>query len=262
MSDLEKRKKQRISILGCPIDNVSLNEAIGIIEEFITSKTINKCIAINADKIIKFKKDPVFKKFLLSGDLNITDGQSIVWTGKLFGVKIKERFGGLDIIEKLIPIASYKGYSVYFLGGHNNVINELVKFFKNKFAELNIVGFRNGYWSLSEEWEVVQDIKSKSPDILFIAISSPKREIFIEKYKNEINASFVMGVGGAFDVLVGEKKRAPQWVQKIGFEWLFRLLQEPRRLWKRYLIGNTYFVLLVLLEFLKFVFKNNKKDVY
>jgi N-acetylglucosaminyldiphosphoundecaprenol N-acetyl-beta-D-mannosaminyltransferase len=258
MDDLIKRNNGRIFILGCPIDNISLSEFIDIIEDLIKSKSISKCVAINADKIVKIKKDPFLRRFIFSSYLNIIDGQSLVWVGRLFGHKIKERFGGIDIINALMSVAYDKGYKVYFLGANENVVSDLVKIFKNIYKNLKIAGWRNGYWAQDEEKKVVENIKKASPDILFIAISSPKREIFMDKYLKEMGVPFVMGVGGAFDVLVGKTKRAPKWIQRIGFEWFFRFAQEPRRLWKRYLIGNFNFVWLVTLEFIRLLFKKIK----
>ena len=142
-----------------------------------------------------------------------------------------------------------KGYKIYFLGAREEIVKKVVDKYKTDFPGLNISGWRNGYWNESEEEKVVADIVAAQPDVLFFAMSSPRKEIFLRKYLNRMGIPFVMGVGGAFDVIAGKVKRAPEWVQRIGMEWLFRVIQEPRRLWKRYLIGNAVFMYVVLKEF-------------
>ncbi len=249
--EIKINKKGKIWLFGCPINNLTLKETIVVIEEFIKSRRPHQYIAINVDKINKLRKDLFFRNVILSSDLNIVDGQPLIWVSKLFGQPVKERFGGLDIINALAPVAEKEGYSIYFLGAREEIIRKVVKTYQNRYQKLKIIGWRNGYWKREEEKEVVENIKKTCPDVLFFAMSSPKKEIFLKKYLNEMGVSFVMGVGGAFDIIAGKTKRAPKWIQKVGLEWLFRLVQEPRRLWKRYLIGNTIFIFLFLKEFIK-----------
>ncbi len=241
----------RINFWGFPVDNLSLREALQETEEFIKSRKPHQHIAINVDKIIKMRKDPQFRKTITSCDLITIDGQPLIWVSKLLGRPIKQRFGGLDIMNGLIPRAADKGYKVYFLGARKEVVKKVVEHYKLKFSSLRIVGWRDGYWETSKEEKIVTEIKNVKPDILFVAISSPKKEVFLQKYLRKMNVPFVMGVGGAFDIIAGVTKRAPKWMQKYGLEWLFRLYQEPRRLWKRYLVQDPVFVWLVAKELAK-----------
>jgi N-acetylglucosaminyldiphosphoundecaprenol N-acetyl-beta-D-mannosaminyltransferase len=255
--------RRKVNILGCPIDNLSLEEALAAIEKFIESKKPHQYIAINADKIVKMRKDDLFRDIILSSDLNIVDGQPLMWVSRLFGQPVKQRYGGIDIMDALMPLAERKGYGVYFLGGREEIVKNVAEKYRRRCPDLRITGWRNGYWEKEEEEGIIKNIKESGSDVLFFAMSSPKKEVFLKTYLGEIGVPFVMGVGGAFDVLAGKTKRAPEWVQKIGMEWLFRVIQEPRRLWKRYLVGNTIFMWLVLKEFvnLKIFRKNRKKSV-
>jgi N-acetylglucosaminyldiphosphoundecaprenol N-acetyl-beta-D-mannosaminyltransferase len=124
-----------------------------------------------------------------------------------------------------------------------------------KYGTSLVAGYRNGYYSVEDEQSVAEQIAASEADMLFVAITSPKKEIFLNKYKHLIKVPFIMGVGGSFDVIAGKTKRAPLWMQKAGLEWLFRVKQEPGRMWKRYLYGNSEFLYLVLREKLRQVFK-------
>lgn len=249
---------ERITLLGCPIDNLSLEETVSHIEEFIKSGKPHQYIAINADKIVKMRKDPEFRDILFKSDLNIVDGQPLMWVSRLFGKPVKQRYGGLDIIDAFAAVSEKKGYGIYFLGAREEIVSDVVKKYKDLFPGLKISGWRNGYWKADEEGEVVEDIISSRPDVLFFAMGSPRKEVFLRKYIDKMGIPFVMGVGGAFDIIAGKTKRAPLWMQKMGIEWMFRVLQEPGRLWKRYLIGNSIFIWLVLKELIKV--KVLKKD--
>ena len=253
--------KKKIHILGCPIDNLSLEESVVRIEEFIKSGKPHQYIAINADKIVKMRKDALLKEIISNNDLNIVDGQPLMWVSRLFGRPVKQRYGGLDIIDAIAPIAEEKGYGVYFLGARREIIKKVAEIFKKRYPGLKISGWRNGYWKAEDEKEVIERIKKARPDILFFAMSSPKKEVFLKEYLNEMEVPFVMGVGGAFDIIAGKTKRAPQWMQDMGLEWLFRVIQEPGRLWKRYLIGNTIFTWLVLKEFINLRILRKEKPV-
>jgi len=248
---MKKEKNRRVRVLGCPVDNLSLKETLQAIEEFIKSGRPHQHVVINADKVLKLRKDKKLKQIVESCDLINVDGQPIRWTAKLLGISFKERITGMDLMEELLELSSQKGYSVYFLGARKEIVREVVEIYTDKYPSLKVAGWRDGYWESDEEKKVVQDIKRTKPEIVFVAISSPKKEFFIREYMNEMQVPFSMGVGGSFDIIAGIKKRAPKWMQKYGLEWLFRLCQEPGRLWKRYLIGNPIFIWLVLKEFIK-----------
>jgi len=241
----------RINFWGFPVDNLSLEEALQQIEGFIRTGKPHQHVAINVDKIIKMRKDPQFRKTIAGCDLITIDGQPLIWVSRLLGQPIKERFGGLDIINGIIPRAADKGYRIYLLGAREEVVEKVVEYYKLKFSSLKIAGWHNGYWEARKEEKIVTEIRNVKPDILFVAVSSPKKEVFLQKYLRKMDVPFVMGVGGAFDIIAGVTKRAPKWMQRCSLEWLFRLYQEPLRLWKRYLIEDPIFVWLVLKELVK-----------
>jgi len=241
----------RVRILGCPVDNLSLEETLGLIDKIIEEKKISQHVVINVNKLLQARREPELLKIIDSCRIINVDGVPILWAAKILGVSIKERIAGIDLMDRLLERAALKGYSVFFLGAEEDIVRKVVKICCVRYPNLKIAGYRNGYWKEEEEKEVVEYIKQCRPDILFVAISSPKKEKFLSKYLEEMGIPFVMGVGGAFDVIGGKTKRAPKWIQRIGLEWFFRLIQEPKRLWKRYLIGNALFLWLVFKEFIK-----------
>ena len=136
--------------------------------------------------------------------------------------------------------------SVYFLGARDEVLEEMIRRFREQYPTLNIAGSRNGYWD--DDAAVVAQVREARPDLVFLAIPSPRKEFWLAEHMPAMGVPFAMGVGGSFDVVAGKVKRAPVWVQRIGCEWVYRLVQEPRRMWKRYLVGNTKFVVLTVKE--------------
>lgn len=164
----------------------------------------------------------------------------------LIGAKIPERVAGIDLFINLVRLANDKGYKLFFLGARDEVVDKVSKTFKAKYPEIQIVGKRNGYFNEREENEVVDEIRASKADIMFVAMGSPQKEIFLNKHLNYMEIPFVMGVGGSFDVVAGVTKRAPMWMQKAGLEWFFRFLCEPKRMWKRYLVTNIIFLGMII----------------
>ena len=155
-------------------------------------------------------------------------------------------------MENLVVLAATNKYKCYFLGAHQSTVEKVVDIYISKYGREIIGGFRDGFFSESSEKEIAQKISESGAHILFVAMNSPKKENFIHRHSKVLkNVNFIMGVGGSFDVVAGVTKRAPEFMQKNGLEWLFRFLQEPRRMWKRYLIGNFHFVFLIVKEKIK-----------
>lgn len=250
----------RIRLLGCDIDNLTMEETLAKIEGFINSRVPRRHVAINAYKILLAKKDPGLRRIINSCDLIGVDGVPVIWASRILGRPLKERINGTDLMEKLIAKASEKDYRLYFLGAKDKVIRHLVEICRIRYPGMQIAGFRNGYWEQDQEQEVVEAIRKARPDILFVGVSSPKKEIFLKKYSEAMEVPFTMCVGGSFDVVAGlGRRRAPLWMQRNGLEWLFRFIQEPRRMWRRYLIGNTAFVFLILKELVKIRILNSSE---
>ena len=155
---------------------------------------------------------------------------------------LKERVTGIDLFLRLIEVAAEKGYKIYLFGAKQEVVDKVQQIFLQQYPSLQIVGTRNGYFTPEQEPQIVADMAASGADIMFVAFSSPKKEYWIHKYLDQLNIPFVMGVGGSFDVVAGVTKRAPAIWQKLGMEWFYRFIQEPRRLWKRYVVGNAQFI--------------------
>jgi N-acetylglucosaminyldiphosphoundecaprenol N-acetyl-beta-D-mannosaminyltransferase len=238
----------KITLLGCPIDNLSFDDTLRRIEDSIQKRKPIRHCAINAAKIVKIQSDRRLREIVVSSDVISPDGQSIVWASRFLKKPLPERVTGIDLMQKLLELAARKGYKVFLLGAREEVICELKEKLKQKLPGLNLVGWRNGYFSKAEEEKIVKEINQKKPDILFVGMSSPKKEYWMSKYQSALKVPFRMGVGGGFDVLVGKIKRAPRWMQKLGLEWFYRFLQEPTRMWKRYLVTNTLFLFYLLKE--------------
>ncbi|WP_197700926.1 WecB/TagA/CpsF family glycosyltransferase [Sphingobacterium mizutaii] len=186
-------------------------------------------------------------------DIINADGQSIVWASRILKQPLPERVAGADLMINLMDLAGEKGYKVFLFGAKEEIVSKVAKMYRDKFGNQVIAGYRNGYYAEGEEEAIAKTIAESAAQMLFVAISSPKKEIFLNKYKDIIKTPFIMGVGGTFDVISGHIKRAPIWMQKAGLEWLYRTYQEPKRMWKRYLITNTKFIELLFRE--KFINK-------
>ena len=241
----------RTNILGCLIDNLSMKQTLSRIERFINEGECHQHVVVNVDKIVKANRDPGLLDVINSCDLVNADGMPVVWASRLLGSPLKERVAGIDLFVKLIEMSANKGWRVYFLGAREKVVTTVVNKSQRKHPSLKIAGCRNGYWLPEEEKSIVEEIKIAMPDILFVAISSPKKENFLGSYLKYMNVSFAMGVGGSFDVLAGLTKRAPFWMQKTGLEWFYRFLQEPNRMFKRYFVDDMYFFWLLAKELLR-----------
>lgn len=243
---------KRIEFLGIPIDPLTMEETINIIDKAIAeSRRINH-VVVNAGKVVLMQKDKELLNSVVSCDIINADGQSIVWAARFLGRKIPERVAGADLMQELVKLAYIRKYKCFFFGANEEVVKKVVDNYSQKFGKDIIAGYRNGYYTREDEPAIAKQISESGTQLLFVAITSPKKENFLYEYKDQLSrVNFTMGVGGTFDVISGLTKRAPKWMQDIGMEWFYRFLQEPKRMWKRYLVGNTKFILLVLREKLK-----------
>src|SRR5690606_170415 len=239
----------KISLLKTDIHNLSMQDTLELVEQAIAENKQLHHMVVNAGKLVTLQKDNELRESVNSADIINADGQAVVWASKFLGVPLKERVAGIDLMANLVELAHKKNYKVYLLGAKEEVVSKLAEIYKEKYNTSIIAGFRNGYFSENDECDIVNDIVNSGAQMLFVAITSPKKENFLHKHKEALSTvNFIMGVGGSFDVFAGKTKRAPLWMQKIGMEWFYRFLQEPKRMWKRYRIGNTKFLFLVLKE--------------
>jgi len=239
----------KVKLFNIEIDALSMRQTLDIVEDAVANDKHIHHTVVNAGKIVLMQEDKELEKSVNEADLINADGQAVVWASKMLGSPLPERVSGIDLMEKLVKRSFEKGYRCYFLGAEEDVVSNLITLYKKKYSNNVIAGYRNGYFKKSDEKRIAKDISQSNANILFVAITSPKKEIFLNTYKKELkNINFIMGVGGSFDVIAGKVNRAPKWMQDFGFEWLYRVIQEPRRMFMRYLVGNTKFIYLVLKE--------------
>jgi N-acetylglucosaminyldiphosphoundecaprenol N-acetyl-beta-D-mannosaminyltransferase len=239
----------RITLMGCQVDNLSMEETLGRIEQFIQSGRPHQHVVVNVDKLVKASRDPELRQIINDCALINADGMPVVWASRLLGKPLKERVAGVDLFEALMRRAGEKGWRVFLLGAREEVVSKVAETYQRKYPRLQLAGYRNGYWKGElEEAEVARQVRDSQADLLFVAISSPKKEQFLGRYQAEMKIPFAMGVGGTFDVAIGRVKRAPVWMQKSGLEWFYRFLQEPRRMFRRYFIEDMAFIWLFIKE--------------
>jgi N-acetylglucosaminyldiphosphoundecaprenol N-acetyl-beta-D-mannosaminyltransferase len=237
--------KARTDILGCSIDRLDLADTVSEVERVIASRRFTQHMAINAAKLVAMHDDPKLCRIVDACGLVNADGQSVVWASRLLGDPLPERVAGIDLMEALLALAEQRGYRVYFLGARADVLARAVERLREKHPRLEIAGARDGYYAEEESPHVAAEIRASRADILFVAMSSPRKEYFLGEYGQDLGVPFVMGVGGSVDVAAGVTRRAPAIWQRLGLEWLFRLLQEPRRMFRRYAVTNSRFLFLV-----------------
>ena len=239
---------QRISMMGCLIDNLSMEETLHRVDGFIRAGTPHQHVVVNVDKLVKASRAPELRRIINDCDLVSADGMPVVWAARLLGKPLKERVAGIDLFEALMERAAERGWRVFLLGAREEVVARVRALYEQKYRGLVIAGHRNGYWSAAEEINVVEQVAASRADLLFVAISSPKKEQFLGQYQARMQVPFAMGVGGSFDVAAGLVRRAPRWMQRAGLEWFYRFLQEPRRMFRRYFIDDVAFLWLFLKE--------------
>jgi len=227
-----------------PLDLLTMAESVSACERLIVAGRPAQHVVVNAGKIALCRRDPRLTNIIRGADLVNADGQSVVWAGRFLGLKVPERVTGIDLMQHLLESCAREGWSVYFLGARTEVVKAVVDSVHAAHPTLTIAGYRDGYFD--DDRSVVNAISSSGARLLLVALPSPRKEYFIADHADGLGGLLSVGVGGSFDVLAGHIPRAPIWMQRFGLEWLFRLIREPRKMWKRYLVGNSVFVYHVL----------------
>lgn len=239
-------------LIGTRLWSMTMEDVIAEADSAV-EKRENLLIGVaNVAKVINSRKNPELRESLEVTDFNVADGLPLVWLSRFCGVPLPERVAGIDIMQRLIELSHQKSYRVFFLGAKDEVVRSVVEWTEKNYPGVQVAGCRDGYFSEEEGLEVAEQIRDSKADILFVAITPPKKEIFLKKYSRMMKVPVCHGVGGSFDVVAGVTRRAPVWMQKTGMEWLYRVMQEPKRMWKRYLITNTRFMGLAFMEILKY----------
>jgi N-acetylglucosaminyldiphosphoundecaprenol N-acetyl-beta-D-mannosaminyltransferase len=207
-------------------------------------------ITANASHLCMMRRDPALRSSCVAGDLVVPDGMSVVWALRAAGLHVPARIAGVDLMSRLLTAGAEHGLRVYFLGARSEVVSKLALECAEKHPGLVIAGCQDGYFS-SDPAAIADQIRDSAPHLLFVGMPSPFKETWCEQHKNRLNVPVMVGVGGSFDVLAGFIPRAPGWLQASGLEWLWRLLMEPRKLWKRYLTTNSEFLWIAGCEILR-----------
>lgn len=226
-----------------------MKETLWLVSKAISEKKQLHHVVVNAGKIVAMQKDKALRKSVNESDIINADGQAVVWAAKMLGKPLKERVAGIDLMENLVELAHQQNHTIFLLGAKEEVVQKVSEIYQEKYNTALIAGYRNGYFTREDEPQIAQQIAQSGADMLFVAITSPIKENFLYNHRELLkDVPFVMGVGGSFDVVSGLTKRAPVWMQNAGLEWFYRFLQEPKRMWRRYLVGNSTFIWLVLKE--------------
>lgn len=243
-----ERNGRRVELCGVPVDALRMSDVVDRLRMAIDRRESVQVSVINVAKVVGMRQDKVLRDSVLTGDLILADGMPLVWLSRFAGRPIPERVAGIDLMHELFKLADAKGLRVYFLGAKQEVLEKVVELAKSRHPGMVVAGCRDGYFTESQEREVAEAIRDARPDVLLVAITSPKKELFMARWGRLIDVPVTHGVGGSFDVMAGLTRRAPRWMQRCGLEWFYRMMQEPSRLWKRYLVSNTKFMLIAIKE--------------
>ncbi len=231
----------RENLLGCPIDVLTMAETIDLARDAMRNRTRLQHVALNVAKLVNARWDPILSADVANSDLVGIDGMGIVWAARLVGLPVKERVSGVDLLAELLAVCAKDGFRPYFLGATREVLQQSAARVQGRYPGLQFAGLRDGYFTPDQELEVVRGIRDSGADCLFIGMPTPRKERFLASHRDELKVPFIMGVGGSFDILSGQIQRAPVRMQALGLEWLYRVYQEPGRMWWRYAKTNTVF---------------------
>ena len=239
-SDSTQGKPRRTILMGCPVDLLTSTTLLSELTQAIDTRSGPKVIQfINGNKIAQVQQDADMERIMRKADYVLADGQPLLPMGRLLGVRLPERIDGIGLMGKLLKLADERRYSVFLLGAKQQVLDTCVQKIKSNYPNLRIAGSRNGYFSEKETDGIVAQIRASRADIVFLGMGSPMKERFADRYATELGVTVIQGVGGSFDVMADLVKRAPVWIQRIGMEWLYRVAQEPRRMFWRYTTTNA-----------------------
>jgi N-acetylglucosaminyldiphosphoundecaprenol N-acetyl-beta-D-mannosaminyltransferase len=237
---------QRVELFGVDVDAVDVDGAVALARAAVHEGRPHQHVVLNAAKVVAMHDDDALRETVRHCDFVQADGMPIVWLSRLTGRPLPGRVAGADLFERLVASAAQDSASVYLLGARADVVARVAEVLLARHPDLRLAGWHDGFWD--DDTEVVAAVRAATPDYLFVALPSPRKERFLEEHLGELGVPFAMGVGGSFDVVAGLVRRAPSWVQQAGLEWCWRLAQEPRRLLRRYLVGNTRFMMLAARE--------------
>jgi len=250
----------RTQLLGTPVDILTFEETVARAEKAIVSREQCVHVALNVAKFVKMRDSAELRADVTGGDIIGIDGMGIAWGLRLFGRDNVTRVTGVDLMNAMLALSAGKGYRPFILGAKQDVLDNAIANGAARWPGLEMAGSRNGYFGQDDEADIVEQINASAADCLFLAMPTPKKERFLAAHAKSLNVPFIMGVGGSVDVLAGKVSRAPGWMQSSGLEWLFRLIQEPRKMFMRYASTNGRFAAIMIGHKLKYLFAKNPYD--
>jgi N-acetylglucosaminyldiphosphoundecaprenol N-acetyl-beta-D-mannosaminyltransferase len=236
------------SLFGISVAAVRIEEVLPMVDAAIAERRPFQIGVVNAAKVVNMQRDSRLRDDVLASDIVLADGMSLVWASRVLRRPLPERVAGIDLMFRLLERAAEKGHRVFCLGATQQVLDAAVANFRARYPNVIIAGTQHGYFNVADEPRVARAIADSRADIVFIAMTSPRKEQFLAQWSRVLDVPVWHGVGGSFDVAAGKVERAPVLWQRLGLEWLYRVKQEPRRLWKRYLVTNTLFARMLLRE--------------
>jgi N-acetylglucosaminyldiphosphoundecaprenol N-acetyl-beta-D-mannosaminyltransferase len=231
----------RADLLGCSVDVLTMAETVERAKVAMRDRGRVQHVALNVAKFVNMRSDQILRSDVIGSDVIGIDGMGIVLALRLFGVPVKERVAGIDLCWEVLTVCAREGFRPFLLGATPDVLHRAADAIVTHFPSIQFAGLRDGYFSPDQERDVVDQIAKSKADCLFIAMPTPRKERFLAAYRDRLDVPFIMGVGGALDVIAGHVRRAPAIMQSMGLEWLYRVYQEPRRMWWRYVKTNTVF---------------------
>jgi N-acetylglucosaminyldiphosphoundecaprenol N-acetyl-beta-D-mannosaminyltransferase len=231
----------RARILGVDIDRLDMDETVRRCAELIELGGPVQHVVVNVAKIVALRDDPRLREIVEQCELVSVDGQPVVWASKLLRDPLPERVAGIDLMFRLLALAEERGYRIFILGAKQEILETAVARLAERYPRLRITGYHHGYFADEDSAAVCATVSAAEPHILLVAMSSPRKEYWLADHAAELGVPFSMGVGGSIDIAAGLTKRAPAVMQRLGLEWFYRFIQEPRRLGPRYLRTNARF---------------------
>jgi N-acetylglucosaminyldiphosphoundecaprenol N-acetyl-beta-D-mannosaminyltransferase len=233
--------RRQVDLGGVLIDQVDLTSAVDRIRGFVESGRVNQIVTVNLDFVAIARRDESFRETLNAADLAVADGMPLVWVSRLMGAPVPDRITGNDLVDECCRVAVSLNTSIFLLGAAPGIADVAAKRLMERFPGLRVAGVYAppfGPLTAAENEQILHRIHEAQPDFLFVALGAPQQDVWIRANRDRLKVPVCMGVGGAFDLLAGVLARAPGWMQQAGLEWLFRLAQEPGRLWKRYIVDD------------------------
>jgi len=235
----------RVRVLGCPVDALDMEATVARCEEIVAERTYAQHMALNVAKLVACRDDELLRSAVENSAIVNADGQGVVLAARLLGTRLPERVAGIDLMDALMARAAERGWRVFILGAKDEVLERASEVLAERHPGLILAGTRNGYFKPEETAGVCEQIREAKTDVLFVAMGTPHKELFLAEHGPSLGVPLVMGVGGAIDVVAGVTRRAPVLWQRMGLEWLYRMLQEPRRMFRRYAVTNARFAALL-----------------